>query len=495
IYMKDPCSRYVYANEPTLRLFGCSAEELVGSDDTPYFPPETVTQLHEIDARVFRGEQTTEEVDVNYDYGRRVYLEVKTPLYTEGDGRQLWGLLGISTDITERKRAEEERQSLERQLFHAQKLESLGILAGGIAHDFNNILMAVIGNAELALMKGHTEPPVTDYLRQIVQSATRAADLAKQMLAYSGKGMFALERLDMNRLVDDMLPMIESSISKKAELRLDQAPDLPTVNADTGQMRQVILNLVVNASEAIGDCSGVIAVTTRRMTCDRDYLKKNWPDEELREGEYVYLEIADTGCGMDADTASRIFDPFFTTKFTGRGLGLSAVLGIVRGHKGAVKVASKPGEGTAFMIVLPANAAAVERAVEQPIVHDAPDTGTILLVDDEETVREVGREMLVAMGYAAITANDGEEALDIFASRNDIAWVILDLTMPRMNGKECLAELQKIKPDVRVILSSGYAENDIARRFPGKEVAGFIQKPYTLAALKDALDGTKREDQ
>ena len=246
---------------------------------------------------------------------------------TEG---QYVGSTGSILDITELKNAEESRINLEKQLLHAQKLESLGVLAGGIAHDFNNILMVIMGNADLALMRMNPESPAIDNLHKIEQAAARAADLAKQMLAYSGKGKFVIENLDLNRLLEEMLHMLEVSISKKTELRLNLAPNLPSVEADATQMRQIVMNLVINASEAIGEKSGVIAVSTGCVDCDKNYLEKVWLEENLTAGLYVYLEIADTGCGMDNETQVKLFDPFFTTKFTGRGLGMAAVLGVCR---------------------------------------------------------------------------------------------------------------------------------------------------------------------
>ena len=393
-------------------------------------------------------------------------------------------LLSVVRDITERKHAEEERQNMEKQLLHAQKLESLGVLAGGIAHDFNNILMAIIGNAELALMRINKESPAVENLHRIEQASARAADLAKQMLAYSGKGKFVVENLDLNILLEEMTHMLEVSISKKALLRLNLQKPLPSVEGDATQMRQIIMNLVINASEAIGDKSGVIAITTGCMDCDRGYLKNVWLDENIHEGLYVYLEIADTGCGMDKGTLSRIFDPFFTTKFTGRGLGMAAVLGIVRGHKGAIKVYSEPNKGTSFKILLPASGKPAELFNHDSLLDNWQGSGTVLLVDDEETVRGIGAEMLKELGFTTITANDGREAVEIFKATPDIALVILDLTMPHLDGEQCFRELRQLKPDVKVIMSSGYNEQEVTRRFVGKGLAGFIQKPYKLSILK-----------
>jgi two-component system, cell cycle sensor histidine kinase and response regulator CckA len=396
-------------------------------------------------------------------------------------------LIGMGIEITDRKRAEEERLKMEQQLLHAQKLESLGVLAGGIAHDFNNILMAIIGNADLALMRLSKESPATDNLHRIESAAAKAADLAKQMLAYSGKGKFVIEHLDLNRLLEEMLHMLEVSISKKAVLRLNLTENLPPVEADATQMRQILMNLVINASEAIGDKSGVIAISTGCMDCDRNYLNDVWLDENIAAGLYVYLEIADTGCGMDKETMVKIFDPFFTTKFTGRGLGMAAVLGIVRGHNGAIKVYSEPGKGTTFKVLLPASGKPVEIFNHDSRTDDWRGSGIVLLVDDEETVRGIGKEMLHELGFTAITANDGREAIELFKQTPDVSFVILDLTMPHMDGDQCFRELRQLKPDIKVIMSSGFSEYEVTQKFAGKGLAGFIQKPYKMSVLKEAI--------
>jgi PAS domain S-box-containing protein len=405
-------------------------------------------------------------------------------------------LMFIAVDITEKRRLEENNKHIEAQMLHVQKLESLGVLAGGIAHDFNNILMAVLGNADLALMRMAPESPARDNLLQIEQAAQRAADLARQMLAYSGKGRFVVESLNMTALVEEMTHMLEVSISKKALLRFNFSPDLPAVDADATQLRQVIMNLVINASEAIGDTSGVIAISTGAMECDSAYLADTWINDRLPEGLYVYLEVADTGCGIEREAIPKIFDPFFTTKFTGRGLGMAAVLGIVRGHKGAIKVYSEPGKGTTFRLLLPVSPGTAHQHAG-PTDDDAwRGSGTVLLVDDEETIRALGKDMLKELGFTAVTASDGREALDVFdRNRDGIVCVILDLTMPRLDGEQTFRELRRIKPDVRVIMSSGYNEQEVTQKFAGKGLAGFIQKPYKLMEvsrkLREVLEGAE----
>ena len=395
-------------------------------------------------------------------------------------------LLGTHTDVTERKRAEAERLEAERNMLHAQKLESLGVLAGGIAHDFNNLLVAILGYADLALLKISTLSPAYQNIQEIIKASHRAADLCRQMLAYSGRGKFVIEHLELGELIYEMTHMLKPCISKKVVLTFNLAGDLPPIEGDPAQIRQVLMNLVLNASEAIGDKSGTVTISTGAKYCDAEYLREISMDSSLSEGLYVTLEVSDTGCGMDWETQARIFEPFFTTKFTGRGLGMSAVLGILRGHKGALKVYSEPGKGTTFRLLFPATlqereAFSVERAGSR---RQYRGTCTVLLVDDEETVREVGQLMLESMGFSVIVAENGKKAVEIYSSRKDeIALVLMDLTMPRMNGEEAFQELRWINPGVRVILSSGYSEQEIAARFAGKGLAGFFQKPFSIKEL------------
>jgi two-component system, cell cycle sensor histidine kinase and response regulator CckA len=396
-------------------------------------------------------------------------------------------LISITRDISERKRAEEEHRRMEEQMLHAQKLESLGVLAGGIAHDFNNILMSIIGNADLALMRINKESPAVENLRQIELASARAADLAKQMLAYSGKGRFVVENHDLNGLLEEMLHMLEVSISKKAVLRLNLCSPLPTVEVDATQVRQIVMNLVINASEAIGERSGVIAITTGCMDCDKNYLKNVWLSENIGEGLYVYLEVADTGCGMTKETLARLFDPFFTTKFSGRGLGMAAVLGIVKGHKGAIRVYSEPGKGSTFKILLPASNRPADLFNHDVEHQQWQGSGSVLLVDDEETVRGIGSEMLRELGFTPITADDGREGIRIFKETPGIAFVILDLTMPHMDGEQCFRELRRLDPGVKVIMTSGYNEHEVTQKFVGKGLAGFLQKPYKFSDLKKLI--------
>ena len=483
-YVINAEGRFIRVNDKFLKMSACSLEEVRRMHALDFIRADEKKMVeHMIDEVFEKGESSVEAYFLSKDGTMTRYYF--TGLLSTIDNVPL--LVGMGIDSTERNRAEEERQHLEKQLLHAQKLESLGVLAGGIAHDFNNILTAIVGNADLALMRMNPESPAIDNLHKIEHAAARAADLAKQMLAYSGKGKFVIEHINLNLILEEMMHMLKVSISKKAVLRLDLAPNLPAVEADATQMRQIVMNLVINASEAIGDQSGVISVRTGCMDCDASYLQDVWQDDEIGAGRYVFLEIVDTGCGMDKNTLAKIFDPFFTTKFTGRGLGMAAVIGIVRGHKGSIKVYSEPRKGTTFKILIPSGDKPAE--IYQPVSasDDWKGSGTVLLVDDEETIRGIGKEMLREMGFTTITANDGREALELFKTTPEIAFVIMDLTMPHMDGEQCFREMRRVSPEIRIIMSSGFSEHEVTQKFLGRGLAGFIQKPYKFSALKGAI--------
>ena len=394
----------------------------------------------------------------------------------------------IFQDVTARKRADEERKKLQEELQNAQKLESLGVLAGGIAHDFNNLLMGVLGNADLAMDEVPRGSPAYGNLKEIELAGKRAADLCRQMLAYSGKGRFVIDLIDLNHAIREITHLIEVSISKNAVLNFNLAENLPRIEADATQIRQVVMNLITNASEAIEDVSGIIRVSTGARECDEEYLSDALVPENRTAGLYVYLEVSDTGGGMDVETAEKMFDPFFTTKFTGRGLGLAAVLGIVRGHSGVIKLGTEPGQGTTFTVLFPASNKEPAPSEEKEFFGGWHGAGTVLLVDDDETVRTVGKRMLERAGLAVLVASDGRMGLKMFGDRaDDVDCVVLDLTMPHMGGEQAFHEMKKVRPDIPVILSSGYNEQAVTDRFVGSGLAGFIQKPYASAALLEKI--------
>ena len=434
------------------------------------------------------GEPFRSEYRMISKSGDIIWSRNEAIIVRSNDGTPLF-FQGIMLNITERKHAEQEQLSLERQVLQAQKLESLGVLAGGIAHDFNNLLTGILGNADLALLDLSPSSPARQNIQDIETAAHRAAELCRQMLAYSGKGHFIIEQVDISEVVREMSHILDVSINKKSILKYNLA-DVPVIiMADATQIRQVIMNLIMNASEALSDKSGVISITTGLAQYDRSYLSEMCMDENLQEGMYACLEVTDTGCGMDSETKEKLFDPFFSTKVTGRGLGLSAVLGIVRGHRGVLKVSSKLGEGTTFRILFPANAGHPElESEEMDNELEWHGHGTILIVDDEETVRAVGRHMLERLGFTVITTEDGLKAIEIFRERyNEIACVLLDLTMPHMDGEEAFREMRRIKSDIRIIMSSGYSKQEIFRRFAGKGMTGFIHKPYVMKELQKVI--------
>ncbi len=392
----------------------------------------------------------------------------------------------LAREIEERKRAEERQRKLESQFQQAQKLESLGVLAGGIAHDFNNLLTSILGYADLASHEVKPGTSAHNHITEAISGARRAAELTNQMLAFSGKGRFVIEPLNINEVVEGMSRLLQVSISKKCVLQIRPAPNLPAIETDGPQLRQIIMNLIINASEAIGDQNGVINISTGVMECDQDYLSASYLDDHLPAGTYVYIEVTDTGCGMTEDVRVKIFDPFYTTKFTGRGLGLAAVLGIVRGHRGAIKVYSEPGKGTMFKVLFPASklpAKTTGNAVDQTASWHG--SGTVLVVDDEDSVRRLAGSMLQRMGFSVLYASDGLEGVETFRKESgNIRLVLLDMTMPRMNGEEAFREMRHHRNDMKAILSSGYNEQTATNHFTGKGLAGFIQKPYSYENLQ-----------
>jgi len=387
----------------------------------------------------------------------------------------------------QRRRDEEERRELEARVQHAQKLESLGVLAGGIAHDFNNLLVGILGNADLAMLETDADSPVRESLEAIKAAGIRAADLTNQMLAYSGRGRFLIEPTDLNRLVERMGELLHASIPKKVRLELDLAKGLPAIEADPAQLRQVAMNLITNAAEAIGDDEGAVTVRTGRTYLHPGRIDGAHPTEELPGGDYVFLEVADTGCGMDDDARHRMFEPFFSTKFAGRGLGLAAVEGIVRGHSGAITVDSRVGKGTTVRVILPCprKPPVVKREPEGPEPVEAwRATGTVLVADDQPEVLATAERILQHAGLTVLSASDGREGVRLFEQRADeISLVLLDATMPGLSGEEAVDEIAHIRPDVPVLICSGYAAEDVTRRFAGKPVAGFLSKPFEMAQL------------
>jgi signal transduction histidine kinase/CheY-like chemotaxis protein len=427
-----------------------------------------------------RGMLRFDQFQIRTKDDRDIALEVIATLHSEGE-RQAIQL--NMRDISERKKFEIELQE-------TQKLESLGLLAGGIAHDFNNLLTGILGNASLALSDTSPDQPVRFQLRQIVDAAERASFLTRQMLAYAGRGRFVTADIDLGDLVREISGLVRTSISKAVDLKLETAPNLPPIKSDPAQIQQLIMNLVINGAEAIGDIQGgTVTVRTSRRDVSPGEAGTLFKSQPAGPGAYVQLEVIDTGAGMDDSTKARIFDPFFTTKFMGRGLGLAAVQGIVRAHRGAIFVHSALGRGTTFRILLPASGRnEIRPARRADVASTIPGGSVALVIDDEDFIRNLAHEVLSRQGMRVMAADNGKTGVDIFQEHNRlISVVVLDLQMPVMGGEETLAELRKINPDVPVILSSGFDETEATRRFAARKPAGFLQKPYSAQRLVTAV--------
>ena len=502
-WLKDVEGRFLAVNKVFAEACGLSSpESLVGKTNLDVWPPELAEAYRADDAAVMATarQKAVEEPIASVD-GTRWFETYKSPVFAP-DG-SIVGTTGVARDVTERKqaeqkalRAEEERRKLELSVLQAQKLESLGVLAGGIAHDFNNLLTSILGNADLALGALSPSSPARGFLDDIECASRRAADLCRQMLAYSGKGRFVIQPISLNELVSEMGQLLSVSTSKKATLIHSFAAHLPSVMADATQIRQVAMNLITNASEAIADREGTITLRTGTLSCDRAYFADAIGDSERHvPGLHVFLDVSDTGIGMDAETLSRIFDPFFSTKFAGRGLGLAAVLGIVRGHKGALKVSSEQGKGTTFRVLLPAHGAAAEPGEARPAAAgDFRGHGLVLVADDEAAVRALVRTILERAGFRVVTAVDGREALELYKQHGrEIRLVVLDMTMPQLDGEACFLALRELDPDAKIVMTSGYSEQEVVAHFVGKGLAGFVQKPYKadvlLGKIRDVLQG------
>jgi nitrogen-specific signal transduction histidine kinase len=390
------------------------------------------------------------------------------------------GVSGITRDVTA-------RVELEEQIRQSQKLESLGVLAGGVAHDFNNLLVSIMGNASLAMERVPATHPVRALLTEVVNAGERASNLTRQLLAYAGRGRFVVTQVHLSDLVRESADLLHASIPRSVELHLDLAPDLPAVDADVTQMRQILMNLVINAAESIGDRAGWVKVGTGTELVNVPKAGAIVAPSEIRPGQYVWLEVRDNGSGMDEGIRARIFDPFFSTKFTGRGLGLAAVSGIVRAHGGILDVESSPGQGTAFKLWLPA-ASAGKSTKARAALSELTGSGTILFVDDEDAVRRTAKAALERYGYTVVLAEDAAEAERKFSEiSSQTLLVILDMGLAATDGGDTIKRLQTLRADVPVLLSSGFNELEAARQYQGRAVAGFLQKPYTAVQLAEKV--------
>lgn len=393
----------------------------------------------------------------------------------------------------EHQLAEQANIEMQKQVAHVQRLESLGVLAGGIAHDFNNILSAIVGNLELAERALGRSAPASLFLQRIAIASRKAVDLCSQMLAYAGHRASKPEAVDLSRLLCDMASLLEVNIGKQVRVEYELDSELPDILGDVVQIQQIMMNLITNANEAIGDESGVIRVRTGRLMADQDCLDRLEYSLHATPGDYVYFEVSDNGCGMDQATRERLFDPFFTTKFTGRGLGMSAVLGIIQSHLGALSLASVPGEGSTFRVLFPVTgvAPACRRPGSEYESAVVADHHTVLVIDDDEVVREMTVSVLNYLGFPGLAADSGEAALAILTGVDGerIDLVLLDVLMPGMDGVETFRAIRQVRDNIPVVLVSGYNTSDMLARFDGLQPSGFIQKPFAANDLFVALTG------
>ena len=460
------------------RITGYTLEELKGTGWLQLVPPEDQESLRRQFAVILTKQARELETRLVTKSGRLITVYARLDV-TQDPTDSTFRVMGAARDVTEARRAEQERRELERHVLEAQRLESLAMLTGGVAHDFNNLLAVILGNSRMASADAPPDSPLHLRLARIRAAAEHGAGLTEQMLAYSGRSGVALKPLDLSHLVEEMMDLLRASISEQCRLELDLAPRAP-VEGDTTQIRQVLLNLVTNASEALAGGVGALRVRTGLALQSAEDLAGAAGTESPLPGAYAFLEVSDDGHGMDATTQARIFEPFFTTKFSGRGLGLAAVLGIVRAHRGVLQIRSGVGTGTCVRVLLPELRGDFARtAVALKSCAADRRSGTILVVDDQDYVVEVAQAFLERAGHRVVTASGGRAAIEIFREHgHEIDAVLLDLAMPDTSGEEALLEIQRIRSDARVIIATGYTAQAASERLASLGVVGFVRKPY-----------------
>jgi PAS domain S-box-containing protein len=489
----DPNEVFLFANPAGHDIFGVPAGTLAGRNLREFTDERAFQKAREQTGLRKQMKRSTYELEIRRPDGTTRVIVVTAVPATDSKGG-LAATIGNFRDVTQQRRSEELRQEMEARVHQSQKLESLGLLAGGIAHDFNNLLLGVMANAEMALEEAPAVGLQRDCLQDILSASRKAAELTAQMLAYSGRGRVQIQPLDLSTVVQDMALLLRASISKRALMAFDLAKGLPPIQGDVSQIRQVVMNLITNASDALGESAGRITMSTGVMQVDASVLADPLLTGSPLLGEHVFFEVADAGCGMDEATRARIFDPFFTTRFTGRGLGLAAVLGIVRAHQGGIRVCSERGKGTVFRVMFPAGApggGAVQPA-GPPARREWTGSGTVLVIDDEDVVRRATTRILERAGFQVLAAADGPAGLLLFEEHKQrICAVVLDLAMPEMSGEQVFQLLHSARPELPVILISGYDQEDAAVRVASAGLAGFVRKPFDseglLAPLRKAL--------
>jgi len=489
----DPEGRITLVNRKACEILGYREDELLGQDWFATCLPHSI-DIDQVRA-VFKMSLASNlagsedyENPVRSRSGEERLIAWHNSSIRDKDGNIIGGL-SAGEDITERRKAEEEKHVLEQQFQQTQKLESLGVLAGGIAHDFNNILAIVMGYCSLTKMDYEN---AEKHIPEIEKAAERAAALCRQMLAYAGKASLSQVQVNTWMLVDEMVTMLKTTIQKNVVIKAELGTDIPFIMGDASQIRQVVMNLVINAAEAIGDAEGAIDVKLVKAELKAKHTEKDHLGLIIPAGQYILFEVTDNGCGMDEETSRKIFEPFYTTKFTGRGLGMSAVLGIIKAHNGALQLESRLGHGTTFKVYLPVQISISETEEAQQKAASEPwhGSGTILLAEDEEQVRAIAIILLQELGFTVLDAENGKEALELYQQNAaDINLVIADMGMPVMNGYELFYKLKQLNPKLPIIISSGFGEGDIDSKIPRKEIAGLINKPYNFDQLREVLRG------
>ena len=478
------CAQLGYSREEFSRtaILDCQVDESINPLQDYFSRPETT---HQGDFET-RFQTKTGEI-------RDFQVIVRTLLWNDKRAFQC-----VARDITEIKRDAQERQKYEARIQQLQKLESLEKLAGGLAHDLNNILTGIMSYAGLAMIRLPQDSPARDDIHRIISAARNASNLGKQMLAFSGKGRFFGRPIRLSDLVQQTSQLIDGAVSRNTEVRFELEKDLPVIDGDSSQVSQAILNLVTNGSEAISSENGTVTIKTGIMNCDREFLSGGYTAMNLPEGNYTFIEVTDTGSGMPPEVQARIFDPFFSTRFSGRGLGLSTVMGIMRGHRGAIKVVSELGKGTSIRLAFPCSSALeagfASVSNDLSIPGREGEQGKILVIEDDEGIRLSVKTILEEYGFSVLLAVDGIQGVEVFKKTpDDIRLVVLDLTMPNMDGEETFRELRKIRRDIRVVLTSGYSEKEATQHFNPGDLAGFLPKPFTIAELLSFTPAARSE--
>jgi len=505
IFVKDAeALRFIRFNRAGEELLGIPREQMYGKNDYDFFPKEEADFFTAKDREVLAGGKPVDiaEEPLHTQAGERWLHTRKVPILDD-DGTPRY-LLGISTDITERRQVEKdlaeardmlqqrEREAMEAKLQETQRLESLGIMAGGIAHDFNNLLVPMLGNASLAVEMLPENHPARGLVDSILAAAAQASELTHHLLAYAGTGQVCMEPLDLGQIINEVTAILGMDTRQTVGLQVEVDSPLPPIYADSAQIRQLLLNLLTNAIDAVGSGPGLVKLRAQHVVPGEDLLAEVWPNDVLSSGkEYIVLEVEDNGCGMGRDVQQRIFEPFFSTKEAGHGLGLAAVHGIVKGHGGVLTVDSEEGRGTCMRVVLQivdSDQSVVEQTGGHKALPREHSRKCVLVIDDQALVRDMAEQGLKHLGFDVLTAANGQAGVEMFrADPAAVDLVLLDLTMPDLGGEEVLAKLLAVDPDLPVILSTGHLEQDALRRIPVERLAGVLPKPYTLRQMEEVI--------